>query len=129
MALAYVGILASMLAAYLIPVDRFLLPSVWLKGLVATVVLCVPVFFAGIVFIRSFARAQFSGAALGANLLGALVGGLLESLSMWTGIRSLLIVAAVCYLASWLSLRHEGAGEATATQDATGHQADARAAA
>ena len=129
MALAYVGILASMLAAYLIPVDRFLLPSVWLKGLVATVVLCVPVFFAGIVFIRSFARAQFSGAALGANLLGALVGGLLESLSMWTGIRSLLVVAAVCYLASWLALRQEGAGEATVAHDATGHQAESRAAA
>ena len=107
MALAYVGIFVSMLAAYLIPVDRFLFPLVWLKGLVATVVLCVPVFFAGIVFIRSFARAQFSGTALGANLLGALVGGLLESLSMWTGIRSLLIVAGVCYLASWVALRQE----------------------
>ena len=29
---------------------------------------------------------------------------MLESLSMWTGIRSLLIVAAVLYLASWWAL-------------------------
>jgi hypothetical protein len=57
------------------------------------------------VFIKSFARAQFSGTALGSNLLGALIGGLLESLSMWTGIRSLLIVAGAFYLASWISLR------------------------
>jgi hypothetical protein len=102
--IAYVGILATTLAAYLIPVERFLFASVWLKALTATVVLCLPVFFAGIVFIRSFAQAKFSGTALGSNLLGALVGGLLESLSMWTGIRSLLILAGVCYLASWIAL-------------------------
>ncbi len=103
--IAYAGIAATMLVAYLIPVERFLFASVWLKALSATAVLCLPVFFAGIVFIKSFARAQFSGTALGSNLLGALVGGLLESLSMWTGIRSLLIVAGASYLASWISLR------------------------
>jgi spermidine synthase len=102
--IAYIGIFASLLMAYLLPVERFLFASVWLKWLTASVVLCLPVFFAGIVFIKSFARAQFSGSALGSNLLGALVGGLLESLSMWTGIRSLLIVATVFYAASWVSL-------------------------
>jgi hypothetical protein len=58
-------------------------------------VLGMPVFFAGIVFIRSFAAAGFQGSAWGSNLFGVLVGGLLESLSMWTGIRSLLVVAAL----------------------------------
>jgi hypothetical protein len=29
----------------------------------------------------------------------------LESLSMWTGIRSLLVVAALLYAASWIALR------------------------
>ncbi len=33
------------------------------------------------------------------------MGGLLESMSMWTGIRSLLILAAALYLASWIALR------------------------
>jgi spermidine synthase len=103
--LAYVGILASILAAYFIPVERFLFVSVWLKALTATLVLCLPVFFAGIVFIRSFARVSFSGTALGSNLLGALAGGLAESLSLWTGIRSLLVFAAVFYIASWIALR------------------------
>jgi SAM-dependent methyltransferase len=103
--IAYAGILASMFAAYLTPVEDFLFASVWLKAVTATLVLCLPVFFAGIVFIQSFARAGFSGTALGSNLLGALVGGLLESLSLWTGIRSLLVLAGACYLASWISLR------------------------
>ncbi len=62
-------------------------------------------FFAGIVFIRSFARERFSAAALGSNLMGALVGGFMESLSMWTGIRSLLMLAALLYAGSWIALR------------------------
>jgi hypothetical protein len=65
-------------------------------------VLCSPVFFASIIFIRTFAEARFSGAALGSNLLGALVGGLLESLSMWIGLRSLLFLALGLYLAAYL---------------------------
>jgi SAM-dependent methyltransferase len=102
---AYAGIFASILASYAISMESLFLASYWLKILTAILVLGIPVFFAGIVFIRSFAGAGFQGAALGSNLFGALVGGLLESLSMWTGIRSLLIVAAALYLASWIALR------------------------
>lgn len=103
-AIGYAGIFASMLASYSIPIERFFFASLWLKALVATAVLCLPVFFAGIVFIKSFARARFQGSALGSNLLGALLGGLLESLSFWTGIRSLLVLAALLYLSSLLAL-------------------------
>ena len=101
---AYLGIFASMSVAYAIPLETFFFSSIWLKAISATTVLCLPVFFAGIVFIRSFAREGFSSAALGSNLFGALIGGMLESLSMWTGIRSLLIIAALLYLASWTVL-------------------------
>ncbi len=99
------GIFASILAAWAIPLETFFFQSIWLKALTATAVLCLPVFFAGIVFIRGFAQEGFRGEALGSNLFGALVGGLLESLSMRTGIRSLLIIAALFYLASWIALR------------------------
>lgn len=107
--LAYYGIFASILLAYTTPLDKLFFASVWMKVLSATAVLCTPVFFAGIVFIRSFAREKFSGIALGSNLIGALLGGLLESISMWTGIRSLLILAALVYAASWLALTAEPA--------------------
>jgi spermidine synthase len=100
----YLGILISISAAYFIPLEDFFFASIWIKALSATAVLCLPVFFAGIVFIRSFAEERFSSEALGSNLLGALVGGLTESLSMWTGIRSLLVLAALFYLASWIAL-------------------------
>jgi hypothetical protein len=105
--LAYGGIFATLLASYWIPLERLFFSSPWVKALVATLALCLPVFFAGIVFIGSFAREGFRGEALGSNLLGAMVGGMLESASLWTGIRSLLVIAALLYLASWLALRLE----------------------
>ena len=114
-AVAYIGIFASIIASYAIPIEGFFFASIWVKGLVATGVLCLPVFFAAIVFIRSFAREGFRGEALGSNLVGALVGGMLESLSMWTGMRSLLIVAGLLYLASWVAL---GAQESLAARGA-----------
>jgi len=54
------------------------------------------------VFIRSFSEASFSGAALGWNLMGAVFGGMLETVSQATGLRSLLIIASALYLGSWL---------------------------
>jgi spermidine synthase len=100
----YAGILCTIALGYFIPLDRLFFHSFWTKALVATTVLCLPVFFAGIVFIRSFALEGFRSEALGSNLLGALTGGMLESLSMWTGIRSLLIIAGLLYLAAWVAV-------------------------
>ncbi len=101
---AYIGLFLTLLAGLLVPLDKILFPSVWARILSATLVLCLPVFFAGIVFIKNFAGEGFSSEALGSNLLGAMIGGMLESASMWTGIRSLLVFAAVLYVASWVAL-------------------------
>lgn len=102
---AYVGIGVCMLVSYFLPLEKLFFQAFWVKVLVATLVLCSPIAFASIVFIRSFAECKFSGRALGSNLLGALVGGMLESASLWTGIRSLIILAAVLYLLSLLFLK------------------------
>ncbi len=101
---AYVGIFASILVAYVVPPEAFFLGSFWAKVIASTTVLCLPVFFAGIVFIVSFARGGFSSEALGSNLLGALTGGMLESISMWTGMKSILILVALFYALSWIVL-------------------------
>jgi spermidine synthase len=105
--LAYGGIFLSLLVSYSIPLQKFFFTSLLVKILAATLVLCLPVFFAGTIFIRSFASAGFRGEALGSNLFGAMVGGILESASLWTGIRFLLVIAALLYLASWIALRLE----------------------
>jgi spermidine synthase len=113
----YCGLFASILVAYFVPVSSLLSDSFVLKLAGAVLVLCSPVFFASILFIRTFAAARFSGAALGSNLLGSLVGGLLESLSMWIGLRSLLFIALFLYVAAYLvASRRESAVTATEPQ-------------
>jgi hypothetical protein len=97
---AYGGLFVSLAVCYLVPMETFFFPSVWVKTASSALVFCSPVFFAGIVFIQSFRKAQFSGQALGSNLMGSLLGGLLESLSLWTGLKALLLVAAGLYLVS-----------------------------
>jgi hypothetical protein len=102
--LAYAGLFISLLISFLVPTDRLFFESAVFRGLVAGVVLCLPVFFAGIIFVSSFARVHFAGSALGSNLFGSLAGGLLESLSLWFGLKALIILAAVIYAGSALAL-------------------------
>jgi len=56
------------------------------------------------VLIRSFAQSGFAGEALESNLFGALLGGVLESVSFWSGLQSLLLLAAAFYLASVVAM-------------------------
>ncbi len=101
--LAFAGLFLALSATYLIPVQLLFLGDPWLRGVVAAGLLGSPVFFAALVFIHSFARAGFSGSSLGSNLFGAMVGGLLESISLWTGLKALLIIAALLYFFAFLA--------------------------
>ncbi len=115
---AYAGLFLSLGVCYLVPMETFFLHSLWLKATGAALVYCSPAFFAGIVFIQSFREAKFSGQALGSNLMGSLLGGLLESLSLWTGLKSLLVLVALLYLVSLLTVRQSSATRFKAVSDA-----------
>jgi SAM-dependent methyltransferase len=101
----YVGIILAAMLAYVIPLRFLLFESLLLRCTVATLLLCLPVLFAGMVFIRSFADAHFSGVALGWNLIGAVLGGMLETISQATGLRALVLIAVGIYIASWVARR------------------------
>ncbi len=107
---AYAGLFLTLAVMFLVPMEKLFFSSWIVRAIVATLTLCTPVFFAGIIFVSSFARVGFRGNALGANLLGALLGGLLESSSLWFGLRSLTILAAVLYVLSAIFLRRAGSG-------------------
>lgn len=111
LAIAYSGLFLSLAVMYLVPLEKLFFESWPVRALLALLALCTPVFFAGIIFISSFSRARFRGSALGSNLFGALLGGLLESLSLWFGLKSLTIIAAILYLGSAIFLRHIAASE------------------
>ena len=101
--LGFLGIAVALALNLLLPDRALFFADPILRALAAMALYCGVIFFAGIAFIRGFARASFSGGALGSNLLGALAGGLLESLSLWTGLKALLAVAGLFYLAAFLT--------------------------
>ncbi|HEX7502677.1 MAG TPA: hypothetical protein VF451_04595 [Acidobacteriota bacterium] len=72
-------------------------------GLVTTVVVSLTFLFAGMVFSLSFAGVRTPSIALGFNVLGSVVGGLTEYLSLLTGVRGLLVIAMGLYIAAFLS--------------------------
>ena len=59
-----------------------------------------PIFFAGVVFAVSFTRAVEPDRAFGANIAGAMFGGLAEYSSMLLGFQYLLFVAVALYIMS-----------------------------
>ena len=69
-----------------------------------------------------------SNVAFGANLLGAMVGGVLEYLSLVTGYRMLLIIVAVLYGSAFAFERGiRVAGRSAASPEAVSAAADTRA--
>ena len=97
-AVAFVGLFLTLALAYFVPAEALFFPSKIMRALAVAGVYCSPAFFAGLVFISSFKAVGFKAEAFGANLLGSLVGGLLESASYATGIKALVIMAAFLYL-------------------------------
>jgi SAM-dependent methyltransferase len=102
--LIYALLFVSLAALYVVPTRALLLQSLLARVTIATLAFCLPAFFASLIFIESFSRAGFQARALGSNLFGALAGGLLESLSLWFGLKSLTLVAALLYIASAIAI-------------------------
>ena len=75
------------------------------RFIVAVVLAFLPIFLANLVFAQRFRDTADSTAAFGANLLGAMVGGLLEYTSLVIGYRNLLIIVAVLYGFAFLAGR------------------------
>lgn len=71
----------------------------------ATALAFFPIFTANLVFAERFKATGDSVTAFGANLLGAMVGGLIEYAALLTGYRALLAVVAVLYGLAFLAGR------------------------
>jgi len=64
---------------------------------ISSLVVGLPILFAALIFARAFAVVRSPSASLASNLLGGLVGGLLEYLDMWVGLQWLNILALAVY--------------------------------
>jgi spermidine synthase len=100
----YAALLATCAGLWFVDLSWFGSLAFGAKALGVGAITTLPMLFSGIIFARSFAAAPHRNTAIGANLLGALVGGVLEPVTFLTGIRFLLVLVAVLYLASWITL-------------------------
>jgi len=96
----YILLIGTALSLYFIDLAKFGSLPYFTKSLVIGSLTSLPMLFSGIVFVRSFAVTKDKSNALGANLIGALAGALLQSITFITGIKALLLVVAGFYLLS-----------------------------
>jgi hypothetical protein len=104
----YVLLLASVAVNWLVPGHALLGLPLGLRLVVAISLAFFPIFTANLVFASRFRDTGDSTSAFGANLLGAMVGGMLEYSSLIIGYRNLLLLVAALYGAAFL-LRPRGA--------------------
>lgn len=100
---AYIALGALLIAGYAIGPEAVLGQGV-AAGLGYSLFLLSPVLCAGVIFATSFSRVGSAGSALGANILGAVLGGWAEYGTMITGIRFMALVALALYAASLIAI-------------------------
>jgi spermidine synthase len=109
-AVLYGALIASLALAWLVPQESLLTLPVIARFFAGSALAFAPVFLANLVFAQRFSDVHNSGTAFAVNLLGAMVGGALEYLSLITGYHVLLIVIGALYgLAFVTSLRGRSA--------------------
>ncbi len=104
---AYIALIALCAGLYFVDLAQFAFLPYLTKALVVGGLTTLPMFFSGIVFIRSFSRVTGKDQALGANLIGALVGAMLQSVTFITGIKMLLLIVGGLYFLSLLTMPAE----------------------
>jgi SAM-dependent methyltransferase len=102
------GALVALLAVnYLIPVGRIAFNSRTAESLFYAILMFSPILCAGLLFGSAIKRSTSVARDYGTNLLGAMVGGVGEYLSLVTGFRALLIAIALCYVAALVARQRE----------------------
>ena len=101
----YVGLALALAVNLCVPLDWFLADTFALRVAKSAVVMCLPVLFAGVIFACSFRNSKSPELAFGANIAGAVLGGLLEYLSLVVGYQWLLVIAGALYLFSLIGLK------------------------
>ena len=95
---AAAGLVASLAAGYLVPVELLVGRPVGVALVLSAACVGVPIFFASVCFALRFRTRHVPDAAFAWNLLGAVGGGLLEFTSMAVGCRALSLLAVAIYL-------------------------------
>jgi SAM-dependent methyltransferase len=98
--LLYALIGCGLLAEFLWPVTHWVQISSFAGQSLGLLYLGLPIFVAGLIFSTALRSAQSGSSALASNLMGAVLGGASEYLSLTWGLRSLSLIAILMYFAA-----------------------------
>jgi hypothetical protein len=98
----YLPLFVALLIAWAVPLHALLALPFWPRLVVAIAYSFAPIFLANLLFAERFRDTAESTSAFATNLLGAILGGTLEYLSLLTGYRNLLVVVGLLYGAAFI---------------------------
>ena len=100
--LLYSALLVSLGVAWLVKPEQLLGLSPVTRFAVATTITFAPIFFGNLIFAERFRSVGSSTTAFGINLLGAILGGVVEYSAVVLGYEGLIVVVAAAYTAAYL---------------------------
>jgi hypothetical protein len=98
----YALLFLTLAIAWVVPIHALLALPFWPRLLVAVAYSFAPIFLANLIFAERFKDTARSTSAFATNLLGAILGGVLEYTSLFTGYQALLILVGVIYALAFL---------------------------
>jgi hypothetical protein len=122
--LLYPLLFIGLLVAGFVPASWLLSLDTAPRFIAATLLAFFPVFIANLVFASRFRDTADPTTAFGANLLGAMLGGVLEYMALITGYRGLLVIAALLYALAWIFGARKLKGATTAEPDTPAAELD-----
>jgi hypothetical protein len=108
MHLLYLLLALAVVVNFFFPVHSLLRVELAARLLAAMILMAAPIFFAAFIFAQSYKETRTPDLAFASNLLGAVMGGLLEYSSLVIGFRNLLLFALGLYALSYLALLRTG---------------------
>lgn len=94
----YLAMAISLLVSIIVPIAKFADYHSFLKYILSCIVSFSPMLFASLIFSQTFSGEKKSAIGFGYNMIGAMIGGILEYGSMIFGYHSLLYVIAFAYI-------------------------------
>jgi hypothetical protein len=93
----YAALFLALTVAWAIPPAALLSLSLGPRFLAGVTMAFAPIYIANLIFAQRFRETSETTAAFGANLLGAMIGGVIEYAAIATGYRALLFIVAALY--------------------------------
>ena len=120
--LLYWALLVSLGVAWVVRPEQLLGLSPVTRFVAATTITFAPIFFGNLIFAERFRSVGSSTTAFGINLLGAILGGVLEYSAVVLGYRGLILVVAAAYTAAYVLRPAEGAPQEPGVLETAGER-------